>query len=170
VGLVIGRAAATALVCALAGSVCPASSDAAPSRPTAVPRPATAAVAPTPRERQMEAIVTAWSTRLNARDNRGIAELFAVPATIIQGPYAYRLVNRHEIALWFSLLPCSGKIVSISYSKNTATAVFLLGNRGSTPCDGPGTLAAARFEFAHGRIVVWEQVPVPAGQTNPRLA
>jgi hypothetical protein len=118
----------------------------------------------------MAAIVRAWSERLNADDNTGIAELFAVPATIVQPPYEYRLASRREIALWFSLLPCSGKIVSISYRGTSATAVFLLGNRGSTRCDGPGTLAAARFEFAHGRIVSWEQIPVPGGQVSPKLA
>jgi hypothetical protein len=118
----------------------------------------------------MAAIVRAWSQRLNADDNTGIAELFALPATIVQTPYEYRLVSRREIALWFSLLPCSGKIVSIRFRGNSATAVFLLGNRGSTPCDGPGTLAAARFGFARGKIASWEQVPIPAAKVSPRLA
>jgi hypothetical protein len=166
---VIGRAAATALVCALVGSGCLGRAEAARTRGDAV-QAAPARAEQTPRERQMAAIVRAWSQRLNAEDNAGIADLFAVPATIVQPPYEYRLVSRREIALWFSLLPCSGKIVSISYRGTSATAVFLLGNRGSTRCDGPGTLAAARFEFAHGKIVGWEQIPVPGGQVSPKLA
>jgi hypothetical protein len=123
-----------------------------------------------PRDRQMEAIVTKWSRRLNAGDNNGIAELFSVPATIIQAPYAYRLPNRHTIALWFAELPCSGRIESIRYSGDSATAVFVLGNRGSTRCDGPGTLAAARFEIIDGKITRWEQVPVPPKQVPPTVA
>ena len=166
---VIGRAAVTALVCALVGSGCLGRAEAAPSRGNAV-QAAPAKAGQAPRERQMAAIVRAWSERLNADDNAGIGELFAVPATIVQPPYEYRLASRREIALWFSLLPCSGKIVSISYRGASATAVFLLGNRGSTRCDGPGTLAAARFDFAHGKIVRWEQVPVPGGQVSPKLA
>jgi hypothetical protein len=166
---VIGRAAATVLVCALVGSGCLERAEAAGAGRDAVDA-ASAVVGQTPHERQMAAIVRAWSERLNARDNAGIAELFAVPALIVQAPYAYRLVTRQEIARWFSLLPCSGKIVSIVYNRDSATAVFRLGNRGSIRCDGPGTLAAARFGFAHGKIVTWEQVPVPPGQVNPSLA
>jgi len=47
-----------------------------------------------------------------------------------------------------------------------ATAVFRLANRGSTQCDGPGTLAAARFTIVKGLITIWEQVPVPASGTT----
>jgi hypothetical protein len=119
------------------------------------------AAAPTSRT-QMATIVRAWSKRLNNRDNAGIAELFALPAIIVQAPYEYKLRTRHQVALWFSLLPCSGTIESISYKGSSATAVFLLGNRGATRCDGPGTLAAATFFFSGGKISAWEQVPVPA--------
>jgi hypothetical protein len=45
--------------------------------------------------------------------------------------------------------------------------VFRLGDRGKTSCDAPGTLAAARFEIVGGKIVRWEQVPVPAKQDEP---
>jgi len=113
------------------------------------------------RQRLMESIVRAWSARLNARDNNGIAKLFSLPAIMIQGPYAYRLVNRRQIALWESELPCSGRIVSIAVKGRYATAVFVLGNRGPTRCDAPGARAGARFEIVDGKIVSWEQVPVP---------
>jgi hypothetical protein len=109
----------------------------------------------------MEAVVRAWSALLNRGDNAGIANLFSLPATIIQAPYIYRLVNRRQIALFEAGLPCSGRIVTITYSGRYATAVFVLGNRGSTRCDAPGTLAAARFEIVHGKIASWEQVGVP---------
>jgi hypothetical protein len=113
------------------------------------------------RKQQMAGLVHAWSARLNAGDNKGIAQLFSVPALITQGPYVYRLLTRGQVALWYSGLPCSGRIVSISYRGRFATAVFRLANRGATKCDQPGTLAAARFEIVGGKIVSWTQVPVP---------
>ena len=134
---------------------------------------ASAAVAASPtqsstaRERQMRAVVHAWSARLNAGDNAGVARLFSVPALVIQGPYAYRLRTRAQVALWHSGLPCSGRVVSVTIRGRYATAVFRLGDRGKTSCDAPGTLAAARFEIVDGKIVRWEQVPVPAKQDEP---
>jgi hypothetical protein len=113
------------------------------------------------RERQMTAVVRAWSARLNANDNAGVARLFALPSVVVQGPYAYRLRTRAQVALWHSGLPCSGRIVSVEIRGRFAIAVFRLGNRGATRCDAPGTLAAARFEIVGGKIVVWMQVPVP---------
>jgi hypothetical protein len=117
----------------------------------------------TPADRKMAAIVNAWSVRLNRSDNRGLAELYKLPALVIQAPYAYRLRTRSEVALFFSELPCSGKVIKITYQGKYATAVFRLGNRGTTPCDAPGMLAAARFEIVDGKIVAWAQVPVPKG-------
>ncbi len=124
----------------------------------------------TPAQRRMEAVVRAWSARLNAGDNAGIARLFALPAILIQGGYEYRLTTRRQLALWHSSLPCSGAIVSIAYRGRFATAVFRLGNRGKTSCDAPGTLAAARFEFAGGKIVSWAQVAVPATSRSGPVA
>ena len=117
--------------------------------------------AKTARERQMKAVVHAWSNRLNAGDNKGLARLYRVPALIAQGPYEYRLVSRKQVALWYSSLPCAGKVVSISIHGRFATVVFLLADRGKTACDAPGTLAAALFEIVNGKIVSWEQIPVP---------
>ena len=110
---------------------------------------------------RMKAIVRAWSDRLNARDNEGLASLYAVPAVVIQAPFLYRLRTRAEVASWYAGLPCAGHVVSITVRGRFATAVFRLANRGSSPCDAPGTLAAARFEIAHGKILSWEQVAVP---------
>ncbi len=151
-------AAMCLLACLLGGSVRVPAADAARAAFASLRggSPARSAV-----ERQMETIVRAWSARLNAGDNTGIAKLFSLPATIVQAPFVYRLVNRRQIALWESELPCSGRIVSIAFSGRYATAVFVLGNRGSTRCDAPGSLAAARFEIVHGKIVSWEQVPIP---------
>jgi len=110
----------------------------------------------------MKHVVHEWSAYLNAGDNAGEARLFTVPATMIQGPYIYRLVSRAQIAAWHSGLPCSGRIVSIAVHGLQADAVFRLGNRLSTKCDAaPGTLVAARFTFAGGKIAIWQQIPPP---------
>ncbi len=116
----------------------------------------------------MKAVVHEWSVKLNAGDNAGVARLFALPTIVIQGPYAYRLRTRKQVALWHSGLPCSGRILSIAIHGRYADAVFRLGDRrGSSPCDAPGTLAAARFEIVEGKIVAWEQIPVPTKQPAP---
>ncbi len=130
-----------------------------------------AAPAPTAKpgsHRQMSAIVHAWSARLDAGDYAGIAKLFSLPALIVQPPYEYRLTTSHQVALWHSLLPCSGTILSIAYDGRFATAVFKLGNRRGSKCDEPGGLAAARFEIANGKIRSWVQVAVPkSADTGP---
>jgi hypothetical protein len=131
------------------------------ARPAAKPTHAESAV-----EQRMSAVVHAWSDRLNAGDNNGVARLFAVPALLVQAPYEYRLTTRAEIAAWHAGLPCAGHVVSITFRGRNATAVFRLGNRKFSKCDAPGKLAAARFTIVNGKIVMWEQVPVP--QQRPK--
>ena len=111
-------------------------------------------------------VVRAWSARLNAYDNAGAARLFARPAVFVQSGGALRLRTYADIALWHTLLPCAGKIVSISVKGEYATAVFVLANGKHRRCDAPGQKAAAVFRVHHGKIVSWEQVPVPPG-TDP---
>jgi hypothetical protein len=121
-----------------------------------------AAAKPPPPAAKMKAIVRAWSANLNAGRNAAEARLFALPATMIQGPYVYRLATRQQVARWHAALPCSGTILSIVVRGRYATAVFRLGNRPTSRCDAaPGTLAAARFTIVGGKITVWQQVPPP---------
>jgi hypothetical protein len=150
----------------LAAAMVASAALAATSAPAVPATSASGSPAAMPLQRKLEAVVRAWSKRLNAGDNAGVARLFTLPATLIQGPYAYRLTTRAEIAEWHSGLPCSGRIQSISFRGNRATAVFRLGNRGSTQCDDPGGLAAARFTIVNGKISVWQQVAVPKQQAS----
>lgn len=113
---------------------------------------------------RMKAVVRAWSARLNAGDNRGIAALFRLPAVVIQGQYAYRLTTPRQVEIWHAALPCSGRIVSITVRGRFATAVFRLGDRPTSKCDAPGSLAAARVGIVRGKIVSWEQVPVDSAR------
>jgi hypothetical protein len=111
---------------------------------------------------RMRTVVRAWSTNLNSGDNAAEAQLFSLPARMIQGSYVFTLVTPQQVARWHAALPCSGRIVSIRISGRFATAVFRLGNRNTSKCDAPGALAAARFTFVGGKITVWQQVPPPA--------
>ena len=111
-------------------------------------------------------VVRAWSARLNAYDNAGVARLFARPAVFVQGGAALRLETSSDIALWHSLLPCAGRIVSITVKGETATAVFVLANGKHRRCDAPGQKAAAVFRIRHGKILTWAPVPVPPPATS----
>jgi hypothetical protein len=119
------------------------------------------------RVQQLKTIVHEWSARLNAGNNAAVARLFRVPVLMIQGPYVFRLVTRSQVARWHSTLPCAGHVVSVTVRGRIATAVFRLSNRTTSRCDAPGTLAAARFTIVRGKIVAWEQIPVPRKQAAP---
>jgi limonene-1,2-epoxide hydrolase len=112
--------------------------------------------------------VRAWSAALNADDNAAAGRLFAVGALVIQGGGVYELRGPADAARWTASLPCSGHIVEVTVEQETVTAVFILGDRARSRCDAPpGTRAAARFTVRGGKIVGWEQLPVPGQQESP---
>jgi limonene-1,2-epoxide hydrolase len=114
-----------------------------------------------------KAVVRAWSKALNANDNAGAAKLFAPGARVIQ-PGVDVALTSPALALAFNeSLPCAGKIVRITVKGNRATATFVLGQRPKHRCDAPGAKAAAIFTVQRGKIVRWEQVPVPAAPSGP---
>ena len=106
-----------------------------------------------------ESVVRAWSKALNAGDNSGAADLFAPGAQVVQGPVVLRLRTHADAVVWNAGLPCSGKIVALSARGATVTATFLLGDRPTSACDGPGHRATALFRIRGGKIVLWHQVP-----------
>jgi limonene-1,2-epoxide hydrolase len=107
-------------------------------------------------------VVRAWSKALNANHNDAAARLFARNALVIQGGLEL-LLKTHTLAREFNAsLPCAGRIVRIQVHGNRAVATFVLGKRPKHTCDGPGQKAAALFVVRRGKIVLWEQVPVPA--------
>jgi len=111
------------------------------------------------------AVVRAWSRALNTNDNERAARLFARNARVVQPGVDVRL-NTHALAVAFNAaLPCAGRIVEIRVSGNRATATFVLGERPKHRCDAPGVKAAALFVVRRGKIVLWQQVPVPEKPT-----
>jgi hypothetical protein len=112
--------------------------------------------------------VRAWSAALNTDDNAAAGRLFAAGAIVIQGGAVYELRDPADAARWTASLPCSGHIVEVTVEQETVTAVFILGNRTQSRCDAPpGTKAAARFTVRTGKIVGWEQLPVPGQEESP---
>jgi limonene-1,2-epoxide hydrolase len=110
-------------------------------------------------------VVRAWSRALNTNDNERAALLFARNARVVQPGVDVRL-NTHALAVAFNAaLPCAGRIVEIRVSGNRATATFVLGERPKHRCDAPGVKAAALFVVRRGKIVLWQQVPVPEKPT-----
>ena len=107
-------------------------------------------------------VVRAWSAALNANDNEAAARLFATNARVLQPGVAVRLAT-HALAVGFNdALPCAGTITRLQVSGNQVTATFLLGERPKHTCDAPGQKAAALFVVMNGKIVLWQQVAVPA--------
>jgi len=117
-----------------------------------------------------ESVVRAWSSALNAGDNESAADLFATNAEIIQGGAEHRFSNRSDAVAWNAALPCSGRIVRIDARGDDVTATFVLGDRATSRCDGPGIEARAVIRVRGGKIVLWHQVPIanaPPVQTTP---
>lgn len=122
--------------------------------------PAVAQARPAKEPSTRERIVREWSRLLNSNDNEGVARLFALPATIVQGQYLYTLKTRAQLALYHAGLPCAGRVTSVKVKGRFATVQFVLGDRkGSSPCSGSGAQVAARFEIVAGKIKSWVQLP-----------
>jgi hypothetical protein len=111
-----------------------------------------------------EDVVRAWSRALNSGDNGAAADLFALGARIEQPPLVFRIRTRADALYWNRSLPCSGKILALTARGDEVEATFLLGNRGTSPCDAPGGRATAVFRVEGGKIVLFRQLP---GDTVP---
>ena len=107
-------------------------------------------------------VARAWSKALNANDNAAAARLFAHNARVVQPGLDIRLSSRALAIAFNDALPCAGRIVAMQVKGSRATATFVLGRRAKHRCDAPGMKAAAVFTVRNGKIVRWQQVPVPA--------
>jgi limonene-1,2-epoxide hydrolase len=114
-----------------------------------------------------KSVVRAWSQALNANDNATAAKLFAPGARVIQPGVDVALTSPGLALAFNESLPCAGKIVRITVTGNRATATFVLGERPKHRCDAPGAKAAAVFTVRRGKIVRWQQVPVPTAPSGP---
>ena len=111
-----------------------------------------------------ESVLRAWSQELNSGDNKAAAKLFARDARVVQPGVVLRLRTYRQALAWNAALPCSGKIVSVTSAGNTASATFVLGDRQTSKCDGPGERATALIRVRKGKIVLWHQT---SGGTEP---
>ena len=118
-------------------------------------------------ERSAESVFRAWSQELNSGDNEAAAKLFANGARVVQPGLVLRLRTHEQAVAWNTALPCSGKIVSMTSNGTVARATFVLGDRQTSKCDGPGEKATALIRVRKGKIVLWHQTAgageVPAG-------
>jgi limonene-1,2-epoxide hydrolase len=119
------------------------------------------------KSRSPSSVVRAWSNALNAGDNQRAADLFAPDAQIVQGDQVERLRTHSEAVAFNRALPCSGRIVELRPRGGDIEAIFVLGNRPASRCDGPGQRAAALFRIRRGKIVLWHQIPAP--QAEPTI-
>jgi SnoaL-like protein len=104
-----------------------------------------------------EEVVRSWSEALNADDNDGAADLFASGAEVVQAGMSYRLSRHDEAVRWNAALPCNGRIVELEVDEDEVTAVFVLADSKTMPCDAPGAKTTAIFTVRGGKIVRWEQ-------------
>ena len=107
------------------------------------------------------AVVRAWSKALNANDNAAAGRLFAIDALVVQGTLDARIPSAKLAAAFNDSLPCSGRIIRLTVKGEQVTATFVLGHRPKHICMGVGQKAAALFVVVGGKIVAWEQIPVP---------
>jgi SnoaL-like domain len=105
-----------------------------------------------------ESVVRAWSESLNSGDNEAAAELFAPGAEVIQLGRSIILETEADALRFNESLPCSGRIVDLDAEGDTVTATFVLGDRETSRCDGPGAEARAAFRIHQGKIVLWHQL------------
>ncbi len=110
-------------------------------------------------------VVRAWSRALNAGDNDRAASLFAVDAKVVQGKTTTTLRSHAQAVFFNASLPCAGRIVRLERSGEDVTATFVLADRVTSPCDGPGQQARAVFKIHGGKIVLWHQLP--SGPRDP---
>ena len=113
-----------------------------------------------------ESAVRTWSEELNAGDNEAAASLFAPGAKVIQGGRVLTLATHADAIAWNAALPCAGKIVALESEGDTATATFVLSDRATSRCDGPGERAKAVFQVHEGKIVLWHQLERPAREPH----
>jgi SnoaL-like protein len=106
-----------------------------------------------------ESVVRAWNESVNSGDNEAAAKLFAPGAEVIQAGRSYTLETEAQAVRFHAALPCSGEIVELRTDGDTVTATFLLADRETVECDGPGAEVTAAFRIRDGKIVLWHQFP-----------
>jgi hypothetical protein len=156
-------ALATGALCVLAAAGCDDGDDAATDRALPpVPPPDVA------RRSDVE-VIRAWSDALRAGDVAAASRYFALPATVENGPPAFRLVTVRAVRFFNASLPCGAKLLRTRRHGSFTIATFRLTERpGRGECgDGTGNLAATAFKLRDRKIIEWRRVEVPGEQRAP---
>jgi hypothetical protein len=110
-----------------------------------------------------ESVARAWSHAINMGDNNAAGDLFAPGAEVVQPDSVRRLDTHADAVAWNASLPCSGRILSVFSRGETVTVTFRLGDRQTSPCDGPGDRVRALFRVHKGKIVLFHQLATIPG-------
>jgi SnoaL-like domain len=106
-----------------------------------------------------ESVVRAWNESVNSGNNEAAAKLFAPGAEVIQAGQSFTLETEAQAVRFNASLPCSGEIVELETDGEMVMATFVLADRGTIQCDGPGAEVTAAFRVREGKIVLWHQLP-----------
>ena len=107
-------------------------------------------------------VARAWSKALNANHNAAAAKLFAQNARVVQPGVDVRLSSRALAVAFNDALPCAGRIVAMHGERQSRDGNLRARPAAEAPLRRPGAKAAAVFTVRNGKIVRWQQVPVPA--------
>ncbi len=121
------------------------------------PRPVDPTPAPLPTERV--AVARTWAQAVRADDIKRASALFALPATIENGPPPVRVRSRLEVDAFNSSLPCGAVLLRArKVGRDRVLATYTLTERPGAPepCgSGTGARAGVLFTIRGGRIVEW---------------
>jgi limonene-1,2-epoxide hydrolase len=113
-------------------------------------------------------VIRRWADTLRAGDVEAAARLFAVPATVENGPPALRLTSPGDVVAFNESLPCGARLLRTRRRGRYTVATFRLTERVGGDCGtGVGDTAATAFRLRGGRIVEWRRVPTPARPAGP---
>jgi len=106
-------------------------------------------------------VIRSWSESLARSDVAAAARYFALPSTVQLAPTTPPVVlHLYREARGFNLLlPCSARFLRADRQGRYVNALFRLGNRPGSSCDGLGGTARVAFVIADGKIAEWRRAP-----------
>jgi SnoaL-like domain len=114
------------------------------------------------------AVIRDWADTLRRGDVEGASRLFALPATVANGPPRQRLTTRAQVRAFNESLPCGARLLRTRRKGRYTVARFRLTERRGGDCGGGvGATAETAFRLRDGRIVEWLRVPTGDPPSGP---